>query len=76
MIFAHGLGKITDMDVDPDGNLHVLSRYYNTPTIFRIYFLNETRLLAVDGSKQFYDCFGRDLEAQRSEYCGVTEAVV
>ncbi|MGA7978560.1 MAG: PQQ-dependent sugar dehydrogenase, partial [Nitrososphaeraceae archaeon] len=36
VMFAHGLGKITDMDVGPDGNLYVLSKYLETPTIFRI----------------------------------------
>lgn len=43
MIFAHGLGKITDMDVGLDGNLYVLSRYFNTPTIFRISSVNQTK---------------------------------
>jgi aldose sugar dehydrogenase len=36
VLFAQGLGKITDMDVGPDGNLYVLSKYLDTPTIFRI----------------------------------------
>jgi glucose/arabinose dehydrogenase len=35
-MFAGGLGKITDLDVGPDGNLYVLSKYLDTPTIFRI----------------------------------------
>jgi len=34
--FVHGLGKITDMQVGPDGNLYVLSRYFNKGTIFKI----------------------------------------
>ena len=34
--FAQGLGKITDIDIGPDGNLYVLSKYLDTPTIFRI----------------------------------------
>src|SRR6476620_813172 len=36
VLFAHGLGKITDMDVGQDGNLYVLSKYLETPTIFKI----------------------------------------
>lgn len=36
LVFAKGLGKITDMDVGPDGKLYILSRYYNKPTIFTI----------------------------------------
>ena len=36
VIFADGLGEITDIDVGPDGNLYVLSNYHETPTIFRI----------------------------------------
>jgi aldose sugar dehydrogenase len=36
VMFAGGLGKITDLDVGPDGNLYVLSKYLDTPTIFRI----------------------------------------
>ena len=43
VMFAHGLGKITDMDVGPDGNLYVLSKYLETPTIFRISSTNKTR---------------------------------
>jgi aldose sugar dehydrogenase len=34
--FVEGIGKITDMQVGPDGNLYVLSRYFNKGTIFRI----------------------------------------
>jgi len=36
LTFVHGLGKITDMQVGPDGNLYVLSRYFNKGTIFKI----------------------------------------
>jgi glucose/arabinose dehydrogenase len=36
LIFARGLGKITDLQVGPDGNLYVLSRYFNKGTIFKI----------------------------------------
>jgi len=36
LIFAQGLGKVTDMQVGPDGKLYILSKYYNKPTIFRI----------------------------------------
>ena len=36
LIFAQGLGKITDMQVGPDGDLYVLSRYFDKPTIFKI----------------------------------------
>ena len=43
VMFAHGLGKITDMDVGPDGNLYVLSKYLETPTIFIISSTNKTR---------------------------------
>ena len=43
VMFAHGLGKITDMDVGPDGNLYVLSKYLETPTIFRIFSMNKTQ---------------------------------
>jgi aldose sugar dehydrogenase len=42
VLFAHGLGKITDMDVGQDGNLYVLSKYLETPTIFKISFVNKT----------------------------------
>ncbi|HKQ22661.1 MAG TPA: PQQ-dependent sugar dehydrogenase [Nitrososphaeraceae archaeon] len=35
-IFARDVGKITDMEVGPDGRLYVLSTYYNKPTIFKI----------------------------------------
>lgn len=41
-IFASGLGKITDMEVGPDGDLYILSRYFNEPTIFKISSVNET----------------------------------
>jgi glucose/arabinose dehydrogenase len=41
VMFAHGLGKPTDMDVGPDGNLYVLSKYQETPTIFRISSTNK-----------------------------------
>jgi glucose/arabinose dehydrogenase len=34
--FAQGLGRITDMDVGPDGKLYVLSQYNDRVTIFRI----------------------------------------
>lgn len=34
--FAQGLGRITDMDVGPDGNLYVLSKHIDRATIFRI----------------------------------------
>jgi glucose/arabinose dehydrogenase len=40
VMFAGGLGKITDLDVGPDGNLYVLSKYLDTPTIFRILSAN------------------------------------
>ena len=33
---VQNLGRITDMDVGPDGNLYVLSNYHSRPTIFRI----------------------------------------
>ena len=36
LIFAQGLGHITDMQVGPDGDLYVLSRYFNKGTIFKI----------------------------------------
>jgi aldose sugar dehydrogenase len=35
-IFVRGVGKITDIELGPDGNLYVLSRYFNKPTIFKI----------------------------------------
>jgi glucose/arabinose dehydrogenase len=44
LIFAQGLGKITDLDVGPDGDLYVLSRYFSKPTIFRISSAIETRV--------------------------------
>jgi aldose sugar dehydrogenase len=34
--FVKGIGKITDMQVGPDGNLYVLSKYFNKGTIFKI----------------------------------------
>jgi glucose/arabinose dehydrogenase len=40
VLFAHGLGKITDMDIGQDGNLYVLSKYLETPTIFKISSVN------------------------------------
>ena len=43
VMFAQGLGQITDMDVGPDGNLYVLSKYLDTPTIFRISSINITK---------------------------------
>jgi glucose/arabinose dehydrogenase len=43
VMFARGLGKITDIDVGPDGNLYVLSKYLETPTIFRISSTNKTQ---------------------------------
>jgi len=36
------LGKITDMDVGQDGNLYVLSKYLETPTIFKISSVSKT----------------------------------
>lgn len=42
IVFARGLGKITDMDEGPDGDLYILSRYFDKPTIFRISSVNET----------------------------------
>jgi glucose/arabinose dehydrogenase len=43
VLFAQGLGKITDIDVDPDGNLYVLSKYLDTPTIFRISSVSQSK---------------------------------
>jgi glucose/arabinose dehydrogenase len=40
---AQNLGRITDMDVGPDGNLYVLSNYHSKPTIFRISSKYESR---------------------------------
>jgi len=40
--FVKGLGHIVDMQVGPDGDLYVLSRYYSKPTIFKISAINET----------------------------------
>lgn len=42
VLFAHDLGKITDMDVGQDGNLYVLSKYLERPTIFKISSVNKT----------------------------------
>jgi hypothetical protein len=42
-MFASGLGKVTDMDEGPDGNLYILSKYLDTPTIFRISSVNGTK---------------------------------
>jgi glucose/arabinose dehydrogenase len=36
IIFAQGFGRITDMEVSPDGYLYVLSSYKGEGTIFRI----------------------------------------
>jgi glucose/arabinose dehydrogenase len=36
LIFAQGLGKITDLQVGPDGDLYVLSIYFDKGTIFKI----------------------------------------
>jgi hypothetical protein len=33
VMFAYGLGKVTHMDKCPDGNLFILSKYLDTPTI-------------------------------------------
>ena len=43
VMFAQGLGQITDMDVSPDGNLYVISKYHDTPTIFWISSANNTK---------------------------------
>ena len=43
VIFAYGLGKVTDIDVGPDGNLYILSKYLDSPTIFRISSINGTK---------------------------------
>lgn len=40
IIFAQGMGRITDIDVGPDGYLYVLSNYHNKATIFRIVPIN------------------------------------
>lgn len=42
-MFASGLGKVTDMDEGPDGNLYILSKYLDTLTIFRISSVNGTK---------------------------------
>jgi aldose sugar dehydrogenase len=36
IIFAQGFGRITDMEVSPDGYLYILSSYKGEGTIFRI----------------------------------------
>ncbi|HVD36915.1 MAG TPA: hypothetical protein VNB68_05895, partial [Nitrososphaeraceae archaeon] len=36
IIFAKGLGTITDLEVGPDGHLYILSAYHRDGTIFRI----------------------------------------
>jgi len=36
IIFAQGVGAITDIDIGPDGYMYVLSNYMGKPTIFRI----------------------------------------
>ena len=36
IIFVRGIGRITAIDVGPDGYMYVLSQYKNKPTIFRI----------------------------------------
>jgi hypothetical protein len=43
VMFAYGLGKVTHMDKCPDGNLFILSKYLDTPTIFRISSVNGTK---------------------------------
>jgi aldose sugar dehydrogenase len=40
VIFARGLGQITDIDVGPDGYLYALSSYMDKATIFRIVPIN------------------------------------
>ena len=34
--FSKGLGKVTDIEVGPDGYMYVLSLYMNKLTIFKI----------------------------------------
>jgi aldose sugar dehydrogenase len=36
LIFAKGFGKVTDMEIDPDGYLYVLSSQKHLTTIYRI----------------------------------------
>jgi hypothetical protein len=36
IIFGINFGQITDIDVSPDGYLHILSHYKNKATIFKI----------------------------------------
>ncbi len=43
VLFAQDLGQITDMDVSQDGNLYILSKYLDKPTIFRISSTNITK---------------------------------
>ena len=43
VIFARGLGKITDIKVGPEGNLYILSGYFGKPPIFRISRIVETK---------------------------------
>ena len=38
IIFSSGLGRITNVEVGPDGYLYVLSNYLNKATIFRIVY--------------------------------------
>ena len=55
--FAQGLGKITDMDMGPDGDLYVLSKYLDTPTIFQISSANLSKT-----PWPWWDNFGGDSE--------------
>lgn len=36
IVLAHGFGRITDLEVGPDGYLYILSEYNHSPAIFRI----------------------------------------
>jgi hypothetical protein len=36
VIFAKGFGKVTDMEIDPNGYLYVLSSQKHLATIYRI----------------------------------------
>ena len=36
IIFAKGLGIITDLEMGPDGHLYILADYHRDGTIFRI----------------------------------------
>lgn len=40
VIFARGLGEVTDIDVGPDGYMYTLSNYMDKVTIFRIVPIN------------------------------------